>query len=110
MLLPAMQEMQETWVQSLDGEDPLEKEMSTHSCCSCLKNSMDRGAWRATACGVKKRGRRQSGERDAFKSKSDVVPVTSKAMAGNQCLRASDSADPLHLILKGQHHYAPMPH
>ena len=26
--LPAMQE---TWVQSLDGEDPLEKEMATHS-------------------------------------------------------------------------------
>ena len=23
--------MQETWVQSLDGEDPLEKEMATHS-------------------------------------------------------------------------------
>ena len=26
-----MQEMQETWVQSLDQEDPLEKEMTTHS-------------------------------------------------------------------------------
>ena len=26
-----MQEMQETWVQSLDQEDPLEKEMATHS-------------------------------------------------------------------------------
>ena len=23
--------MQETWVRSLDGEDPLEKEMATHS-------------------------------------------------------------------------------
>ena len=29
--LPAMQETQETWVQSLGGEDPMEKEMSTHS-------------------------------------------------------------------------------
>ena len=29
--LPAMQEMQETWVQSLGQEDPLEKEMATHS-------------------------------------------------------------------------------
>ena len=28
-LLPAMQE---TWVQSLGQEDPLEKEMATHSC------------------------------------------------------------------------------
>ena len=27
--LPAMQE---TWVRSLGGEDPLEKEMATHSC------------------------------------------------------------------------------
>ena len=29
--LPAMQEMQEAWVRSLGGEDPLEKKMATHS-------------------------------------------------------------------------------
>ena len=29
--LPAVQEMQETWVRSLDQEDPLEKEMATDS-------------------------------------------------------------------------------
>ena len=29
--LPAMQEMQEMWVRSLGREDPLEKEMATHS-------------------------------------------------------------------------------
>jgi len=29
--LPVMQELQETWVQSLDWEDPLEKGMATHS-------------------------------------------------------------------------------
>ena len=29
--LPAMQETQETWVQSLAWEDPLEKGMATHS-------------------------------------------------------------------------------
>ena len=28
---PAIAETQETWVQSLDQEDPLEKEMATHS-------------------------------------------------------------------------------
>ena len=28
---PAMQETQEIWVQSLDREDPLEKEMATHT-------------------------------------------------------------------------------
>ena len=29
--LPAVQEPQEMWVRSLDLEDPLEKEMATHS-------------------------------------------------------------------------------
>ena len=48
--LPAMQEIQ---VQSLDQEDPLEKGMATHS-NSCLENSMDRGAWRATVHRVTK--------------------------------------------------------
>ena len=28
---PTMQEMQEMWIRSLGGEDPLEKEMETHS-------------------------------------------------------------------------------
>ena len=40
--LPAMRE---TWVQSLGREDPLEKEMATHSSYSCLENLMDGGAW-----------------------------------------------------------------
>ena len=46
-----MQEMQETWVQSLDWEDPLEEGMATHL-YSCLKNPMDRGAWWTTVHGV----------------------------------------------------------
>ena len=29
--LPAIQEAQETWVQSLGWEDPLEEEMATHT-------------------------------------------------------------------------------
>ena len=37
--LPAMWE---TWVQSPGWEDPLEKEMATHSSISCLENFMDR--------------------------------------------------------------------
>ena len=40
--LPAMRE---TRVRSLDWEDPLEKEMATHSSYSCLENLMDGGAW-----------------------------------------------------------------
>ena len=37
--------MWETWVRSLGWEDPLEKEMATHSSVLLLENSMDGGAW-----------------------------------------------------------------
>ena len=40
--------IQETQVRSLGMEDPLEKGMSTHSSIPAQKNSMERGAWRAT--------------------------------------------------------------
>ena len=43
--LPAIQE---TRVQSLDQEDPLEKEMATHS------SILDGGPWQATVHGVAK--------------------------------------------------------
>ena len=49
--LPAMQETQ---VQSLDQEDPLEKEMSAHSSILAWKNPMDRGAWWVTVHGATK--------------------------------------------------------
>ena len=45
--LPAMQE---TWVQSLGWEDPLEKEMATHS--SILAWRIPSQAWWATVHGV----------------------------------------------------------
>ena len=47
-----MQEMQETWVQSLCWEDTLEKKMAIDS--SVLGNPMDRGAWWATVHEVAK--------------------------------------------------------
>ena len=47
--LPAVQE---TWVQSLGQEDPLEKGMATHSHLTCLENPRDRRVWRATVHGV----------------------------------------------------------
>ena len=47
-----MQEMQRVQIQSLDQEDPREKEMATHSSTSCLENCMDRGAWWAIVHGV----------------------------------------------------------
>ena len=39
--------MQETQVWSLSWEDPLEKEITTHSSILAWKNSMDRGVWQA---------------------------------------------------------------
>ena len=43
--LPAMQQ---TWVQSLGQEDPLEEGMATHSSILAWRIPMDRGAWWAT--------------------------------------------------------------
>ena len=37
--------IQETQVRSLGREDPLEKEMATHSSTLAWKNPMDGGAW-----------------------------------------------------------------
>ena len=46
--------MQETWVQSLGWEDPLEEGMAIHSSILALRIPMDRGAWWATIHGVAK--------------------------------------------------------
>ena len=44
--LPAKEEL---WVQSLDWEDPLEKEMATHFNILACKNLMYGGSWQATS-------------------------------------------------------------
>ena len=44
-------EMQETWVQSLGWEDPLEESMATQSSMLAWRIPMDRGAWWATVHG-----------------------------------------------------------
>ena len=41
----------QTWVQSLDWEDPLEKAMATHSSILIWRILMDRGSWRAAVNG-----------------------------------------------------------
>ena len=46
--LEHLPEMQETWVRSLDWEDPLEKGMATHSSILAWRSPIDRGAWKAT--------------------------------------------------------------
>ena len=49
--LPAMQE---TWVQHLGWEDPLEEGMAAHSSILTWRIPMDRGAWLAIVLGVRK--------------------------------------------------------
>ena len=49
--LPAMQE---TWVQSLGWEDPLEEAMATHSSILAWRIPVDTGAWWATVHEVTK--------------------------------------------------------
>ena len=46
--------MQETKIQSLGQEDPLEKGMATHSSILAWILLLDRGAWRATVYGITK--------------------------------------------------------
>ena len=49
--LPAMWE---TWVLSLDWEDPLEEGMALHCSILVWRIPMDRGAWEAAVHGVSK--------------------------------------------------------
>ena len=46
--------IQETWVQSLGWEDPLEEGMTTSSCILAWRILMDRGAWQAIVHGIPK--------------------------------------------------------
>ena len=52
--LPAVQETQEMQVRSLGQEEPLGEEHGNPLQYSCLKNPMNRGAWRATVQRVAK--------------------------------------------------------
>ena len=52
--------MQDSWVQSLNCEDPLEEGMASHSSIPALRNPMDRGTWWAIVHGVTKNWTRMS--------------------------------------------------
>ena len=45
---------QDTRVQSLGWDNPLEKGMATHASILAWENLMDRGAWQATVHGITK--------------------------------------------------------
>ena len=57
-------------IQSLGLEDPLEKEMATHSSGLFMGNPIDRGAWQSTVHGT--------AELDMIERLSTHIPVSSK--------------------------------
>ena len=54
--LPTMPEPQETGVQSLGQEDPLEEGMATHSSILTWRIPLDRGAWGLQSMGFQRVG------------------------------------------------------
>ena len=74
--------MQETWVQSLGWEDPLEEGMATHFSILPWRIPMDRGAWQATVHRVAKSQARLSAE-----------------LAQTHVHRVSDAIQPSHPLL-----------
>ena len=54
LMVENLSAMQETWVQSLGQEDPLEEGMATHSSILVWRIPVDRGAWQAAVLRVVK--------------------------------------------------------
>ena len=54
LMVKNLSAMQETRVQSLGREDPLEEGMATHSSILAWRIPMDRGAWQTAVLGVVK--------------------------------------------------------
>ena len=54
LMVKNLSAMQETWVQSLGQEDPLEEGMAIHSSILAWRIPVDRGAWQAAVLGVVK--------------------------------------------------------
>ena len=67
--------MRETWVRSLGQQDPLEKEMATHSSILAWEIPWTEGAWRATVHGVAKSQTRLSDFTFTFKKSCDLQIV-----------------------------------
>ena len=54
LMVENLSAMQETWVQSLGQEDPLEEGMATQSSILAWRIPVDRGAWQAAVLEVVK--------------------------------------------------------
>ena len=64
--------MQETQVQSLAGEDPLEEGMATHCSILAWRIPMNRGAWQVTVHGVAKSQTLSDKAQHSQKNKQDL--------------------------------------
>ena len=89
--------MQETWVQSLGWQDPLEEGMATHSSILAWRIPMDRGAWQAIVHGVK--------ESDTTEQLSTAQHMGSRREGG----RLSPIENDLFKITSSSPHFLPTP-
>ena len=96
--LPAMQE---TWVRSLGQENPLEKEMATHSSILAWRIPVEGGAWWAIVHGVTKSQTRLSDFTFTFH-----FPALEKEMATHSSVlawRIPGTGEPGGLLSVGSH-------
>ena len=61
----------ETWVLSLNWEDPLEEGMAIHSSIPAWRIPMDKGAWQATLHGVTKSWTRLNDKAQQYQKQED---------------------------------------
>ena len=64
--------MQDTWIQSLDGEDPLEKEMATHSSILAWETPWTEEPGRLQSIGLQKVGQAERVSTCILPSRSDL--------------------------------------
>ena len=72
-----MQEMQETWIQSLSQEGPLEEELTSKIKYFCLENPMDRGVLQGTVHGGHKRVSQDVTTKHAHRHHASIVIILS---------------------------------
>ena len=77
--------VQETWVQSLGWEDPLEKSMATHSSILSWRIPTDRRAWWATVMGSQRVGYNWVTNTHKVGTVTDILFLGSKITADGDC-------------------------
>ena len=86
--------IQETWVQSLRWEDPLENGIGYPLQYLCLENPMDRGAWRLTVLGT---------------AELDTTEQLTLSLSAPSLLRVWESHDEVFLHFMANLRFSPAP-